>query len=191
MSDRIISRGQMRRLMSEFADHIPDDMNFDLAQEWGDDLHKVLPVILRNYKPWDVLMALEGLSVSKEIVVEKQPTCPANNEIFELIVVDPATGLEVVRHFKLIWVGFQRNWKSLQRAVNSHGSPTGELECAAFKKKFPCEDGKKSPIGFITIPPGYAEFPFVGEVDAAAYNWSVYGFRPHWRWCVGVRVLKP
>lgn len=192
MSGRKNSIGQVRSLMSAFVDHMPDDMDFDLMQEWVNDLHKVLPVILRNYKPLDVLAVLkrdlQTPSSSSEIIISVNPqlvvppTYPANNEKFEL-TVDWQT-----KWFMLVNVGYQPNWQALQDALTPHGSATGESERTAFKKKFPRADGR-GPIGFAKIPLGYAHFPSVSTDGDLYFYWAVNDFNAFWRWLVEVQAV--
>ena len=194
--------------MSEFAAHIPDDMDFDLAQEWGDNLHKVMPVILRNFKPWDVLAAFEA---SKPLLAI--PPYPAVGDEFDLTIAKPLTGLDIVtrfgydqkgwkfngkevkgpqtKKFKLVSIGAQPNFEAVKAALVKHGMiPEGQW-CAAFKKAFPQPDGNGS-IGVADAswvdPHGSAYFPYVYTDGDLYFRWIDYDFFAFWRWLVEVQA---
>ena len=198
--------------MSEFANHIPDDMDSVLAQEWCDDLHKVLPVIFRNYKPGEALAALD--IVPKVRPAPAPPTqYPANGVAFELTIFEPFTGLEMVRRFgynptgwkfngteiitpqtkkfMLVSIGEQPNLKAVKSELAQYGAiPAGQW-CDAFKKAFPQPDGNGS-IGVVdsswVLPDGGASFPCVSAVGGLFFLWSVDGFDAFWRWLVEMQA---
>lgn len=169
-----ISIGQVRKFFGEFADAIPDDLDFDLAQEWADKMQSVMPYVLRTM-PNDVLAALNTTNVSLQAVNIAKPLAlaiphyPSTDEPFPLTIATPFTGIDMVRldgfsdwkkwkfsgkeiilpqtnQFKLVQIGYQPNWEAVKAALAHHGIiPQGQWR-RAFKEAYPHHDGK-GPIG--------------------------------------------
>jgi len=138
---------------------------------------------------------------------------PALNEVFELAIIQPFTGLEMVRNdgytnwqewrftgreifvpqkkkFKLVTIGYQLNFDAVTKELAKHGAiPQGQWR-TAFKKAFPSPDGK-GPIGIADAswvgPHGFVRFPCVDSGGHPYFHWTAFDFDDGWRWLVEVK----
>ncbi len=210
MSGKRISIDQVRRMMSAFADAIPDDLNSELAQEWANELDIIMPDILRC-RPYDVLTALDTIRLTTNHAqsVAKIATYPADGVPFDL-AIEPFPGIDLVgrfgcdnqqewkfngreilepqtKKFMLVSIGYQPNWEAVKTALLKYGAiPEGQW-CDAFKKAFPQPDGK----GLVGVadaswvsPRGSALFPYIHADGVPHFDWAGLDFGAGWRFLV-------
>lgn len=216
MTGGLISKGQLRALTSKFVNSVPDNLDFEIAQEWCDCLHEVMPQFLRNYRPLEILAALEccARESAPKISESTAPSYPANDVEFELSINEPFTGLDMVRwfgyvstgwkfngteitqpiakRFKLVSVRSQFAFSSVETANAKLGIiPEGQwLE--VFRRVFPQSD-YRGPVGIARAswvhPNGMSLFPCLYRFGDARFNFiSNCDFGEEWRWLVEVRA---
>ena len=138
---------------------------------------------------------------------------PALNEVFELAIIQPFTGLEMVRNdgytnwqewrftgreifvpqkkkFKLVTIGYQLNFDAVTKELAKHRAILQGQWRTAFKKAFPSPDGK-GPIGIADAswvgPHGFVRFPCVDSGGHPYFHWTAFDFDDGWRWLVEVK----
>lgn len=166
--------------------------------------------------------AIEGRFMSRDgrpLLVEPVfSPIPGDGEEFELILRDKVDPMEMVRnsgcdpddwkfrgeqiivpsihHFKLVQVGYCRDFTEVQDKLTSHGNPANGWWREVFQKTYPRSDGK-GPIGFLDHswidPAGRTPFPgLVCSRGHGRHYWTprffyVQRLRSYnWRWLVEV-----
>ena len=153
----------MRGLIAAFANSIPEDLEFNLAQRWVEAISLAAPALLSE-------------------LPEQFLSYPTLGERFTLFIGGR------IRYFKLVSVGFRASSDCLRAALKELGTLASSDIRSFFLKRYPHSDGI-SPIGFEpdSWDGGNVTFPDINH-GASSYFFWVNGSATigEWRWCVEV-----